>query len=175
MLGNDPRVTAVFSKHRVEYDNGSMLLFLGMADAGQRERVRSMSFDMAWLEEATQFEEADYNEILARMRGSAGTFRQIVLTTNPDGPNHWMKRRLIDGKEAHVYLSSAKDNPYLPHEYHASLAQMTGVQRQRLLEGRWTQAEGVIYDNWTYENITHDAEYNPAYGSVYWGIEDRVS
>jgi len=171
-FGNDPRVTPVFSKHRVDYDNGSMIVFLGMADNKQRERVRSMSLDMAWLEEATQFEEADHNEVLGRMRGTAGPFIQIIGTTNPDAPTHWIKRRLIDGKEAHVYLSSAKDNPNLPAQYHASLEQLTGIQRQRLLEGKWTQAEGVIYDNWTVDNITHEAEYNPANGAVYWGIDD---
>jgi phage terminase large subunit len=171
-VGDDPRVTPVLSKSRYEYDNGSTVLLLGMADGDQRERVRSMSFDMAWMEEATQFEEADHNEVLGRMRGTAGTFRQIIATTNPDGPTHWIKRRLIDGIEAHVYLSSAKDNPNLPASYHDSLAQMTGIQRQRLLEGKWVQAEGVIYDNWALENIAPDADYHPDYGAIYWGMDD---
>lgn len=131
-----------------------------------------MSLDIAWLEEATRFSEPDFNELLARMRGNAAPWRQIILTTNPDAPTHWIKRRLIDGLEAHVYLSAAVDNPHNPEQYHAALDAMTGIQRQRLLEGKWTQAEGVIYDNWALDNITHDAEYNPAYGAVYWGMDD---
>lgn len=172
VIGSDPRVKHYPSKNRYEYANGSTLVYGGMADDEQRENVRSMSLDIAWLEEATRFTEQDYNEMLARMRGNAASWRQIVLTTNPDAPTHWIKRRLIDGLEAHVYMSAAVDNPHNPEQYHAALAAMTGIQRQRLLEGRWTQAEGVIYDNWSLENITHDAEYNPAYGAVYWGVDD---
>lgn len=172
VIGADPRVRHAISKHRYEYANGSALIYGGMADDEQRENVRSMSLDIAWLEEATRFNEADYNELLARMRGNAASWRQIVASTNPDAPTHWIKRRLIDGLEAHVYSSAAVDNPHNPEQYAAALDAMTGIQRQRLLEGKWTQAEGVIYDNWSHENITHEAEYNPANGAVYWGIDD---
>jgi len=172
VFGDDPLVRHAPSRHRYEYANGSMLIYGGMADDEQRENVRSMSLDIAWLEEATRFNEADYNELLARMRGNAASWRQIVASTNPDAPTHWIKRRLIDGLEAHVYSSAAVDNPHNPEQYAAALDAMTGIQRQRLLEGKWTQAEGVIYDNWSHENITHEAEYNPANGAVYWGIDD---
>ena len=172
VFGDDPLVRHAPSRHRYEYANGSMLIYGGMADDEQRENVRSMSLDIAWLEEATRFNEADYNELLARMRGNAASWRQIVASTNPDAPTHWIKRRLIDGLEAHVYSSAAVDNPHNPEQYAAALDAMTGIQRQRLLEGKWTQAEGVIYDNWSHENITHEAEYNPANGAVYWGMDD---
>jgi phage terminase large subunit len=172
VIGADPRVKHYPSKNRYEYQNGSTLIYGGMADDEQRENVRSMSLDIVWMEEATRFTEPDYNELLARMRGNAASWRQIILTTNPDAPSHWIKRRLIDHLEASVYMSAAADNPHNPEQYAAALEAMTGIQRQRLLEGRWTQAEGVIYDNWSHENITPDAEYNPAYGPVYWGMDD---
>ena len=172
VIGGDPRVKHLPSKNRYEYANGSTLVYGGMADDEQRENVRSMSLDMVWMEEATRFTEPDFNELLARMRGNAAAWRQIILTTNPDAPTHWIKRRLVDGLEAHVYMSAAVDNPHNPDQYHTALAAMTGIQRQRLLEGRWTQAEGVIYDNWSHENITADADYRPDYGSIYWGMDD---
>ena len=172
VMGADPRVQHMVTKHRYEYANGSRLVYGGMADDEQRENVRSMSLDIVWMEEATRFNEQDYNELLARMRGHAADWRQIVLTTNPDAPSHWIKRRLIDGLEARVYISAAADNPHNPEQYAAALNSMTGIQRQRLLDGKWTQAEGVIYDNWSYENISASAEYNPAYGDIYWGMDD---
>jgi phage terminase large subunit len=172
VIGADPRVKHYPSKNRYEYANGSTLVYGGMADDEQRENVRSMSLDIVWMEEATRFTEPDYNELLARMRGNAASWRQIVLTTNPDAPSHWIKRRLIDGLEASVYMSAAVDNPHNPDQYAQALEAMTGIQRQRLLEGRWTQAEGVIYDNWSHENITLDAEYNLAFGPIYWGMDD---
>jgi phage terminase large subunit len=172
VIGADPRVKHFPSRHRYEYTNGSTLVYGGMADDEQRENVRSMSLDIVWMEEATRFNEPDFNELLARMRGNAANWRQIVLTTNPDAPSHWIKRRLIDNLEAHVYMSAAADNPHNPEQYHAALESMTGIQRQRLLEGRWTQAEGVIYDNWALENIAPDADYHPDYGAIYWGMDD---
>ena len=176
IIGLDPQVTHYPSKNRFEYANGSILAYGGMADEEQREQVRSIGaqggVDTAWLEEATRFTEVDYNEVLARMRGTAGGWRQIILTTNPDAQTHWIKRRLIDGMEASVYYSQATDNPNNPYTYNDTLRSMTGVQRERLLEGKWVQAEGVIYDNWSHENVSLDADYDPALGAVYWGMDD---
>jgi phage terminase large subunit len=176
VIGRDPNVVHVPSKNRFEYDNGSILAYGGMADEEQRESIRSIGLDAGvdfiWMEEANKFLESDFNELLGRLRGKAAPWRQIALSTNPDAQTHWIKRRLIDGLEAHVYYSSAADNPHNPPDYLSILESMTGLQRQRLYEGKWVQAEGVIYDNWALENIAPDADYNPAYGAIYWGMDD---
>ena len=142
-------ITHVPSKYRFEYPNGSILAYGGMSDEDQREAIRSIGqsggLDIAWMEEASAFTEPDFNELLARMRGRAADWRQLILTTNPDAPQHWIYRRLIEGGEAKIYRSRAADNAHLPDDYAASLARMTGVQRQRLADGQWVQAEGLIY------------------------------
>jgi PBSX family phage terminase large subunit len=164
IVGDDPTVRHFSSKLRFEYANGSIAAYGGMADEEQREQIRSIGqgggLDIVWMEEATRFTEADLNEILARMRGTAAGWRQIILSTNPDAPTHWIKTRLMDRQEAVVYRSTAADNPYNPGEYLDILKQMTGIQRLRLLEGKWIQAEGVVYPNWDMENVTTEAEYN---------------
>lgn len=140
----------VSSKNRFEYPNGSLLAYGGMADDEQKEQIRSIGqaggVDVAWLEEANRFSEDDFNEVLARLRGNAAPWRQVLLTTNPDSPIHWIKRRLIDGQEAKVYYSKAADNTYNPDDYQATLAALTGVTHRRLVEGLWVQAEGVVYE-----------------------------
>lgn len=175
IIGKDKRVKHNRGQHRFEYDNGSIVAYGGMKDEDQREQIRSIGqsggVDRVWLEEATRFEEADYNELLARMRGTATGYTQIVLTTNPDSPTHWIKTRLIDQQEAHVYFSRAQDNIHNDVEYVSKLEQMTGIQRLRLLEGKWIQAEGVVFDNWDNANISEDAEYNPDL-PVIWGVDD---
>lgn len=144
--------THVPSKNRFEYPNGSILTYGGMADEEQREQIRSIGqsggADIVWMEEANRNTEDDFNEILARLRGTAAPWRQVILSTNPGAPTHWIKRRLIDGGEAHVYYSSANDNEYNPAEYQAILEHMTGVQYERLVLGKWTQAEGAVYSTW---------------------------
>lgn len=150
VIGNDPRVRVHLSARRFEYDNGSVLVWGGMKDATQREQIRSLGqdagIDILWLEEATAFVEDDYNELLARLRGKAGTFRQILLTTNPGPPTHWIHQRLMKGGEAKVYYSSALDNPYNPPEYLTILQNLKGLLYQRLVLGRWVQAEGAVYN-----------------------------
>ena len=141
------------SKHRFEYTNGSILAYGGMADDKQREQIRSIgqdgSVDIVWMEEATGFTEDDFNEVSARIRGKAASWRQIALTTNPDTPSHWIYRRLIQGGEATVFYSGATDNTYNPTDYIDTLRSLTGVLGERLRDGRWIQAEGAVYDEFS--------------------------
>jgi phage terminase large subunit len=168
-------VRHVESKDRFEYANGSILAYGGMHGEAEREAIRGIGrdggLDGVLIDEATRLEESDYSELQARMRGTAAHYRQIILATNPGAPTHWINRRLILGGEAKVYYSGALDNPYNPPDYIARLQQLTGILRLRLLEGKWVQAEGVIYDNFSLENVTEGADYDPS-RSVVWGVDD---
>lgn len=148
--GDDPSVRYNASELMFHYENGSKIFIAGLKDDNQRQALRSIngdgSVDIVWGEEANALTEDDHNEILARLRGTAAPWRQIIYTTNPDHPRHWIKLRLMDGGEASVYHSSAEDNPYNPDDYIETLAGLTGVLGQRLRCGLWVQAEGVVYD-----------------------------
>lgn len=150
VIGKDPQVRPLKADLTFEYANGSLLYVGGMKDDSQREAIRSIggdgSLDIVWMEEANAFTEEDYNELLARMRGKAADWRQIIISTNPDTPTHWIKQRLIDQGEASVYYSGAKDNPHNPSDYLEVLEQLTGVLYDRLVMGKWIQAEGAVYD-----------------------------
>jgi phage terminase large subunit len=181
IIGPDPRVKHVPSKSRFEYANGSMLLYVGIEDADQRERLRSIGpdggIDIAWMEEATEFDEGDYNAVNGRLRGRAAAWRQLILTTNPDAPTHWIYRRLIVGGEAAVYYSTATDNTYNPDDYHDRLNRLTGVDKDRLAGGQWVQAQGLVYsDVWSDGpddgNVTEAADYVPDGGPLSWAVDD---
>lgn len=180
VIGDDPWVTHVPSKSRFEYANGSTLMYTGLDDDHQRQRLRSIGtqggVDIAWMEEATEFDEDDYNAVLARLRGRAAPWRQVILTTNPDAPTHWIYRRLIAGGEAHIYYSSATDNPHNPDDYVQTLESLTGVEGDRLARGQWVQSTGLIYDVWTDPgNVTEGAEYLSNAGSILWSVDDGYS
>jgi phage terminase large subunit len=181
IIGNDPNVRWIDSpKSRFEYRNGSILQFVGLADEDARENLKSIgqdgAVDFAEMEEGTQFEEEDLNAMIARMRGKAAPWQQIIIPTNPDAPTHWIKRRLIDGGEAHVYFSNAADNFHNPKDYANWLAALTGIDYQRLVLGKWVQASGLVYDVWSDGppdgNVTEEAEYVPDGGSIYWACDD---
>lgn len=190
VISDDPRVVHHPGKNRFEYSNGSILSYGGMKDESQREYIRSIGVhggvDMCWMEEANQFQEEDFNEVISRMRGKAAPWRQIMLTTNPDHPGHWINTRLIIGGEATVYYSSAADNSHNPESYVQSLETLTGVQYLRLVKGQWVAGSSLVYDTWqdTFNvrteddgggNVTLDAEYIPDSGPVYWAIDDGYS
>lgn len=175
IVGGDRRVKHYSSKSRFEYSNGSIVAYGGMKDEEQREQIRSIGqdagLDFVWMEEATRFEESDLNELLARMRGKAAGWVQIALSTNPGAPTHWIKTRLIDGGQASVYYSSAADNPHNAKDYLQTLGMMTGIQALRLREGKWVQAEGVVYPNWDMANVTAEADYDPS-RELWWAVDD---
>lgn len=154
----------VVGESMFKYNNGSMLIYGGMKNDEQRERIRSIGgaggVDFIWLEEATQFSEDDFNELLARMRGNVAGWRQVLLTTNPDSPTHWIYRRLIQGGEASVHYSRAADNPSNPAQYAEILSKLTGVQYERLVLGLWKNAEGAVYGE--FDPATHLLETVPS-------------
>lgn len=170
-------------QHRFEYPNGSILAYGGMKDREQREQVRSIGqrggIAMLWLEEANAFDEEDFNEVFPTLRQANAPYRQAILTTNPDSPMHWIYRRMIQGGEATVIYSGAKDNPYNPADYESAvLSKITGAQRQRLVLGQWSQASGAVYqDVWDEADgsVTDAAEYEPNAGVVFWACDDGYS
>lgn len=70
------------------------------------------------------------------------------------------------------------DNPALnADEYRRRiLLNPDPVERAQLLEGDWDiiSTEGKLYPNWSYDNITVEAEYNPDL-PVIWGVDDGYS
>lgn len=148
-IGDDSSIRYSPSDLMFYYPNDSLIFIAGMNDDKQREALRSIngdgSVDLIWGEEANALGEDDHNELLARLRGRAASWRQIIYTTNPDHPRHWIKRRLMDGREASVHYSRAQDNPHNPSDYIDTLSRLTGVLGQRLRDGQWVQAEGVVY------------------------------
>jgi PBSX family phage terminase large subunit len=152
IVGGDQRVTFKISEGAFYYANGSVVYSGGMLDDKQRESVRSIGgdggLDGVWMEEANAFTRQDFEELIARVRHDAAPWQQMILTTNPDSPAHWIYKDLIQGGQARVYYSGAEDNPYLPPAYLVALQKLTGVLRDRLVLGKWVQAEGAIYDEW---------------------------
>jgi phage terminase large subunit len=157
VIGSDPEVNHFPSKHRFEYTNGSVLLYGGMKNEEQREQIRSIGLaggvDIAWMEEANRFIRQDFEEVIARMRGRAAPWTQVILSTNPDSFDHWINSDLIIGKGASVHYSSAQENPHNPESYLRALNSLTGIMAERLREGKWVRAEGVVYEE--FDNSIH--------------------
>ena len=113
---------------------GCVVIFRGMKDASQRERVKSVSFERGkltwiWCEEATELEAEDFEILDDRLRGDLAElnpelYYQITLTFNPTASGHWLKRRFFDAaptEDVFVHRSVYGDNRFIDGEYAARM------------------------------------------------------
>lgn len=154
--------------------NGNKIIFRGMNDAKQREKLKSITFSRGsltdiWLEEATEFTQEDVEILDDRMRGALppGLFYQMRLTFNPVSATHWIKRVYFDIPDPNVFThhSTYLDNRFNDSAYHARM------QRRKLVNpegyriyglGEWGETGGLILTNWTSEEISQRPEHYDA-------------
>ena len=100
----------------IRFKNGSEILFAGLDDV---EKLKSI-FDITgiWIEEASELEEGDFNQLDIRLRTEFPFYLQMILTFNPISITHWLKKRFFDREDARVVTSRTtyKDNRFLPEE-----------------------------------------------------------
>ena len=93
---------------------GNEVAFAGLDDV---EKIKSITFENGeltdiWIEEATETQEADVNQLKVRLRGGKSK-KQMVLSFNPINIQHWIKGHFIDSGLATVCFSTYKDNKFL--------------------------------------------------------------
>jgi len=141
-----------------QYANGSELLIGGL---DKPDKVMSREYDLAYVNEATELDEQDWENLTTRMRWGVMPYQQVFGDCNPQGPGHWLHKRSADGRMT-MLNSVHQDNPALwdgerwtekGAAYIAALENLTGFRRDRLLLGRWTAAEGAVYP--AFDRMTH--------------------
>jgi len=100
--------------------NNNEIIFAGLDDV---EKLKSVTFSKGeltdiWVEEASEIQEADFNQLDVRLRGK-GTKKQIVISFNPIDINHWLKKRFFDRVDDNIEIlhSTYKDNDFLDEDY----------------------------------------------------------
>lgn len=148
-----------------DYPRGARIWVGGMDRPG---KVLSGARDGIYANQAEELELDDWETLSTRTTGRAGVLQPGLLfgDANPGGPKHWILRR----ERLKLFNSRHEDNPFLHDGLSwteqgrrtlATLSALTGVRRARLFEGKWVQAEGVVYDNFDTANLT-DADPDPA-------------
>ena len=150
--------------------NGNQVVFRGMNDDKQREKLKSITFSNGkltdvWLEEATEFSKADFEVIDDRLRGTLpdGLFYQIRLTFNPVSCHHWIKKHFFDRPDNNVFLHSSTylQNPFIDREYYSRM------ERRRVTDpdgykiyglGEWGETDGLVLKNFKVKRISKKLE-----------------
>ncbi len=149
--------------------NGNQIIFRGMNDDKQREKLKSITFQKGkltdvWCEEATELTQADLEIIDDRLRGTLpdGQFYQIRLTFNPVNRNHWIKKVFFDIPDENVlcHHSTYIMNRFIDDAYRARM------ERRKLVDpegyriyglGEWGEIGGLILHNWEVKDISQNA------------------
>ena len=136
--------------------NGSIIKF-GHYGAGDDQEYQGLEFDWIFMEEATQFTEAQFRTLGACLRGSTKFPRRMYLTCNPGGIGHlWVKRLFVDreyreGEKAKDYTfipATVDDNPQLLEaspEYKQMLDLLPEDVRRAWRYGDWNAMAGTFF------------------------------
>lgn len=141
----------------IELPNGSLFLCSGLDDP---EKIKSITgLTDAWLEEATEFAQDDFNQIDLRIRDPYAENQQIILSFNPVSKANWAylqffadNEELIDFRaRVDIIKSNYLDNPHLPQQYIDSLLMLKAtnpVYYGIYALGDFGSLDKLVYSNW---------------------------
>ncbi|MGW6498560.1 PBSX family phage terminase large subunit [Nonomuraea angiospora] len=143
---------------------GRKIYVVGANDETAQEKIRGLSLVGAYCDELSTLPESFFVMLLTRLSIPGA---RLYATTNPDGPQHWLKVNYLDrarlwlDREGRIHYNDAdvlnlhrfsfqlRDNPNLSPQYVADVSsEFTGLWYRRLILGEWVLADGVVYESW---------------------------
>lgn len=126
---------------------GVQVCCFGHSKINDLGRIRGMTAWGAYINEVSVSNEAVFDEIKSRCSGDGA---RLLMDTNPDRPDHWLKRDYIDkadGKTIVEYSWRLDDNTFLTDRYRDSIKASTpsGMFYDRAINGAWVSADGMVY------------------------------
>ena len=129
---------------------GNEVAFAGLDDV---EKIKSITFSNGeltdiWVEEATECQEGDINQLKVRLRGGKSK-KQMVLSFNPINIQHWIKKHFIDSKLATVCFSTYKDNKFLTDDDRKALEDLKRIDEYTYnvyCLGQWGILGKTVFD-----------------------------
>lgn len=148
--------------------NGSVFICMGLDD---QEKLKSIAgITDAWIEEATEFIQDDFNQIDLRIRERVAN-SQLILSFNPISKANWcyklfFKEDFSDPQElakisnfrqkVKVLRTTYKDNRWLPQEYIDGLLELAGNNYAFYTIyalGEFGSLDKLVYQNWEKEDF----------------------
>ena len=145
--------------------NYNQIIFRGVNDDKQREKLKSITFKRGkltdvWIEEATELTQNDIEIIDDRLRGvlPEGLFYQMKLTFNPVSKSHWIKKVYFDRYDPDVltHHSTYLGNRFIDEAYHRRMERRKEVDPdgyQIYGLGEWGEVGGLILSNYIIEEF----------------------
>ncbi|HBF4557610.1 PBSX family phage terminase large subunit [Clostridioides difficile] len=151
---------------------GNSIIFRGVNDAKQREKLKSINFSKGkltwvWCEEATELMESDIDILDDRLRGiltNINLYYQMTFTFNPVSATHWIKRKYFDYKNDDIFThhSTYLQNRFIDEAYYRRM-QMRKEQDPEGYKvyglGEWGETGGAILKNYVIHEFPTEFEY----------------
>lgn len=135
----------------IRSDN-SVLIFgekaycIGAENKNNANRLRGSSIKYCYGDEITTWNEEVFEMLKSRLDKPYSLFDG---TTNPKGPNHWLKKFLGSGADIFQQHYGIDDNPFLDDYVKSEMKkEYTGVYYDRFILGNWVLAEGLVFPNY---------------------------
>lgn len=147
---------------------GNEIICVGLDDP---EKLKSIvGITAIWMEETSEDDEEDLDQLDLRMRGATENYKQILLTFNPIDERHWLKKRFADNKpeNATVIKTTYVDNHFIDEEYRSVLEAKAAISPNfyRIYKlGDWGKAE--VKNPWAHnfnydKHVSDRAVFDPA-------------
>ena len=117
------------TEHTYTFDNGSVIEFFSTDSA---EKLKGLRRDILWIDEANELTYEQYFQLAIRTTG------KIILSFNPSfSVKHWILKEVQPGDDCETFITTYKDNPYLP------LEQVRFIEKYRETNPRYWQTYGL--------------------------------
>lgn len=134
--------------------------------------IRGMTAYGAYVNEASLAKQEVFAEIVSRCSGNGA---RILADTNPDNPEHWLKKEYIDKPNENVkaFHFELDDNTFLSERYRENIKAATpsGMFYDRDIKGLWVSADGVVYQDFDSNKHYIQSKDLPKLSTFYCGVD----
>ena len=154
---------------------GVQVTVFGHEKINDLNKITGMTAWGAYINEGTKANKAVFDEILKRCSGKNS---RVICDTNPDHPNHFLKKDYIDKADGERILYNVfliDQNTFLDPNYIANTKATTpsGVFYKRKILAQWCMAEGAIYEDFDDEihYINYEEFLDKDIENIYFGVD----
>jgi len=161
------------TEKKLEFPNGSTVIFESADNDRKIERLRGPSIAWFWMDEAATISDRAWDIMVGRLR--EGDHLNAFVTTTPKGEN-WIHDKFadpetrLDGADVIQGVPST-ENPHLPDTYEEIVDEYEGRFYEQEVLGEFVGFEGLVYPWFDDDNLTDEPpdEYDEVAYGVDWG------
>ena len=133
---------------------GREVHLIGASNVIAEDKIRGATIALAYVDEIVLLPVAFWRMLLTRLRVTVDgvNVSHLLGTTNPASKNHWLRLEwMLRPTETNTvsFYFTMDDNPSMPEaDKQLNRDMYSGLFYDRMILGKWTNAEGAVYEGW---------------------------